>query len=572
MKLTKAIPIFQWLPSYKKSWLKNDAIAGFTIGVLLIPQGIAYAMIAGLPPIYGLYTAMIPQIVYAFLGTSRQLAVGPAALDSLIVASGVSTVAIMGTENFISAAILLAFMVGVIQVIFGFLKLGFFVNFLSRPVISGFTSAAGLIIALNQIKHITGISISRNNQVQLLVVNLLKHLKQLNLTTFILGTSTILLIVLMKKYVKKIPSSLLVVVLGILLAKYFNLQQYGVAIVGTIPKGLPSFKLIHFSTTLISDLLPIAITLALIAYTEAISLSKALEAKHKSYRIDPNQEFIALGFGNIIGSLFQGYSSTGGFSRTAVNDQAGAKTPLSSIFAALIIGLTLLYLTPVFYYLPKAVLGAIIFVAVLGLIDFKMPQRLLKFAKPDLVILLITFLVTTTIGIKEGIIIGVLLSLVIFIYNTTIPHIAILGKVPGTHFYRNKNRFKNVKIEDDILIIRYDAQLHYANASYFKDKLEEYAIQKGPKLKLIIIVGESINRVDSGGVFTLGDMISDYNKKGIIIYFTGLKGPVRDIFQKSGVIDKIGHQNCFMSIQEAVDHFKTNKESKYKEYINQVNN
>lgn len=577
MNIKKYVPILDWLPNYKKEFFKNDLGAGLAVGIMLIPQGIAYAMIAGLPPIYGLYTAMIPQMVYAVFGTSRQLAVGPVAMDSLIVASGVATLAQIGTEHFIEFAILLAFMVGVLQVLFGIFKLGFLVNFLSRPVISGFTSAAALIIALSQLKHLLGIDIQQNNKIYSLLFEAIQHLKDTNLITLSIGIVSILILVFFKQVSKKIPAALVVVVLGILVVKIFNLDQIGVKIVGDIPSGLPNFVVPSFEKQTLIDLFPIALTLSFIAFLEAISVAKAVELKHNDYKVIPNQELIALGLGNIVGSFFQTYPATGGFSRTAVNNQTGAKTPMAAIISGSVIGLTLLFFTPVFYYLPEAVLAAIIVVAVFGLLDFKVPKQLLKYSKRELVILNLTLLITATVGIKEGIFVGVILSLGMLIYTTAKPHIAILGRIPDTHFYRNIKRFEGLLItSEEILIVRFDAQLFFANVQYFKDKLESSVAGKGKKLKLIIIDGESINSIDSSGVYMLNDVITKYRSMHIDIAFTGMKGPVRDVLEKSGIIKKIGYQNCFLSIQEAVDAFeegKKNKETgiKFSDYIKQTN-
>ncbi len=576
MTLKKIFPIIEWFSSYQKAWLKGDISAGLTVGIMLIPQGIAYAMIAELPPIYGLYTAMIPQIVYAIFGTSRQLAVGPVAMDSLIVASGVATLAEIGTENFIEFAILLALMMGVLQVLFGIFRLGFLVNFLSKPVISGFTSAASLIIGLNQLKHLTGMNINRNSKLQNIVVDAVQHFKEVHLLTLSIGVISIITIVLFKKYLKKIPAALVVVIVSIIAVKLLHLEQFGVKIVGVIPEGLPALKIPHFDLEILQKLAPLAFTLSFIAFLEAISVAKAIELKHTNYKVVPNQELIALGMGNIIGSFFQTYPATGGFSRTAVNDQAEAKTPLAALISALVVGLTLLFLTPVFYYLPKAVLAAIIMVAVFGLLDFNVPKQLLKYSKRDLVILNLTLLVTATIGIKEGIFTGVILSLGMLIYKNTKPHFAILGNIPNTHFYRNKERFKDVIIDDAILIVRYDSQLHFANTTFFKDKLQEFTEEKGEKLKAIIIDGESLSSLDSSAIYALNEILAYFKAKQIEVLFSGLKGPVRDTFKKSGLIDKIGFDRCFLSIQEAVDCYRATcndkpKEHNFQEYIKQSN-
>ena len=572
MKLANIFPFLNWLTSYKKSWFKGDITAGLTVGVMLIPQGIAYAMIAGLPPIYGLYTAMIPQVIYAFLGTSRQLAVGPSAMDSLIVASGIGAIAAVGSEHFIALAILLALLIGLIQLAFGIFRLGFLVNFLSKPVISGFTSAAALIIGFNQLKHLLGVDIQRNNHLQNLVIDAVNHIKYINWVTFLIGLFSILILVFLKRYFKKIPATLVVVVLGILVVKFFNLHQYGVKIVGTIPKGLPHFSIPQFNLETVKELGPLALTLALIAFMEAISVAKAIEAKHMNYKVKANKELIALGLGNIFGSLFQSYPSTGGFGRTAVNNQSGANTPFASIISAIVVTLTLLFLTPLFYYLPKAVLGAIIMVAVFSLLDFKVPYQLWKYTKRDLIILNVTLLITATIGIKEGIITGVLFSLIMLIYKSTKPHVAILGNVPNTYLYRNIKRFDNLNILKDVLIIRFDAQLHFANTTYFKDTIYKEAQKKGKNLKVIVIDGESLNNLDSSGVYALEEILKYFKEKNIKLYFTGLKGPVRDTIYKSNIIKDIGQEHCFMSIQEAVDSYQEkNKTNPKKEYTNQRN-
>ncbi|MDP3312063.1 SulP family inorganic anion transporter [Lutibacter sp.] len=577
MSINNIFPILSWLPNYKKKWLKGDISAGLTVGIILVPQGIAYAMIAGLPPIYGLYTAMIPQIVYAIFGTSRQLSVGPVAMDSLIVASGVATLAEIGTDKFIEFAILLSFIMGVLQILFGVFKLGFLVNFLSRPVISGFTSAAALIIALSQLKNLLGINIQRNNEMHKLVIDVFQHIKEINYLTLTIGVVSILILVFFKHLTKKIPAALVVVIFGILVVRAFNLEQLGVKIIGNVPSGLPVFKMPNFTKNVIIDLFPIALTLSFIAFLEAISVAKAIELKHNDYKVVPNQEFIAIGLGNMVGSFFQTFPGTGGLSRSAVNNQIGAKTPLASIISAVVVGFSLLFLTPVFYYLPEAVLAAIIVVAVFGLLDFTVPKQLLKYSKKELFILNITLITTATVGIKEGILIGVILSLGMLIYSSTKPHIAILGRIPKTHFYRNLKRFEGLlEINSAILIIRFDAELYFANVQFFKDKLEEYVSEKGEELKLIIIDGESINSIDSSGIYMLNDVIEKHKNLDIDIAFTGMKGPVRDVLQKAGIMVKIKYENCFISIQEAVDAFEKNKTSRefakeHFKYVKQTN-
>lgn len=576
MQLKKHIPILQWLPNYKRAWLKNDLFAGLTIGVILIPQGIAYAIIAGLPPIYGLYTALIPQLVYALLGTSRQLAVGPAAMDSLIVASGIGMLASMGSEHFIVLAILLAFMVGFFQVLFGVFHLGFIVNFLSKPVISGFTSGSAIIIGMNQLGNLLGIDLERSNQVHILLSELFHQFDAIHRPTVIMGVLSVFILMSLKKINKRIPGSLITVILGILFVYGLGLEGKGVSILGSVPKGLPSFTIPNFDLELMKELSGLALTLGLIGFMEAISIAKSIEVKHNSYRVEANKELIALGFGNMVGSFFQTYPATAGFARTAVNDQSGAKTPLSSLFAAIIIALSLLFLTPAFFFLPKAVLAAIIIVAAYGLLDFSMPKNLLSYNLRDLIILNSTLLITIFIGIKEGILFGIILSLVMLIYKSTKPHMAVLGNVPDTHFYRNVNRFKEVTTQKEVLIVRFDAQLYFANTAYFKDKLKEFALEKGPDLKMIIIDAESMNALDSSAIYALEEVHDYFTSKNITLVFTGLKGPVRDTLVKSKLMKKIRYDHCFMSIHEAMDCFKENcfelpKGYSFQQYTKQSN-
>ena len=578
-KLKNLIPIFDWLPNYKKSSLKGDLSAGLTVGVMLIPQGMAYASIVGVPPVYGLYASILPLLIYAILGTSHHLAVGPVAMVSLLTATAIGSFANISMEEYIAYTILLAFFVGVFQLLLGIFRLGFLVNFLSHPVLSGFTSAAALIIGLSQLKHLLGIEIERSNYVNEIISNAFLNLNQINWIAFLIGAVGIAIILISKRIHKSLPGQLFAVVFGILAVTLFNLDKgtYSVKIIRDIPNSLPSFKFLHTDFEVFKLLVPMAITIALVSFMESIAVAKAIQLKHRNYKVLPNQELRALGLANIVGSFFQSFPTTGGFSRTAVNDQAGAKSNLAGIISALLIVITLLFLTPLFYNLPKTILASVIMVAVFGLIDYKEAIYLWKSNRKDFVLLLVTFFATLSIGIEEGIAIGVILSLAMVIYKTTEPHVAVLANVPGTHFYRNINRFKDALIpKEDILIFRFDAQLYFANTTYFKDKLEELSIEKGDKLKLIIIDGESMNNIDSTGIHALNDVLDVYHEKNIDIAFSGMKGPARDAMQKGGLMEKISYNQCFMSIQEAVDCYESTcdeleKSNKYKKYVQQSN-
>ncbi len=575
MNIKKIIPLLEWLPNYKKEQLKGDFIAGITVATVLIPQGIAYALIAGLPPIYGLYSALIPQIVYAVFGSSRQVAIGPVAMDSLIVAAGVSTIALAGSESYISIAIFLAFLVGAIQLLMGIFRLGFIVNFLSKPVITGFTSAVALTIGLNQFRNLFGVDFLQSDQIHVLLEDMYYRISEINLNTSLIGLITCLLILFFRKINKKIPNALIVVVLGILTLYFFKNQFIDVAIVKGIPSGLPSFAIPDFDFGLIKELLPIAFTLVMVGYLETISIGKSLEAKQDDYRIDPNQELVALGLSNIAGSFLKSYPSTSSFSRSAINAEAGATTGVSALLSSLMVVLTLLFLTPVFYFLPKTVLAAIIIVAVFRLVNVKEARFLWRANNLDFWLLIATFLSTLLFGIEYGILIGVSLSLVVLIFRTSRPHVTELGKVPNSDFYRNKNRFKEVLLEEDILVFRFDAQLFYANSSYFIEQLELMVANKAEKLKLIVLDAESINRVDSTGIEMLKQQIQFYKKRDIKFYLAGVKGPVRDDLFRGGVLEVIDLSHFFMKANGAVLFFKTGdneNQKKYAQYIHQAYN
>ena len=568
--MSKSIPILSILKNYNRDWFKGDLIAGLTVGIMLIPQGMAYAMIAGLPPIYGLYASTVPLLLYSIFGTSQQLAVGPVAMVSLLTATGVGVLAQGNAELYISLAVLLALIVGLIQLLLGLLKLGFLVNFLSHPVISGFTSAAALIIGISQLKHLLGIELGRSHLVHEIILEAVSKINEVHWTTFAIGMIGIISIIAIKKINNKIPGLLLVVAAAIVVVWIFNLQNQGVIILGAVPGGLPEFSIPDLNWKNIDALLPTALAIALVSFMESIAVAKAVQAKHREYKVRPNQELVALGLANIGGSAFQSYPVTGGFSRTAVNEQAGAKTVVSTIVSALLIVLTLLFLTPLFYYLPNAILASVIMVAVFGLIDIEEVRFLWKANKTDFWMLVITFFATLTLGIELGIGIGVAFSLGMIIYKSTKPHAAVLGQVPGTHFYRNIDRFSNLENRPDLLIYRFDSPIYFANTEHFEESIKTLIEKKGDSLKYVIINSESISNIDSSAVHTLKSLISDLKGDGIMVLFSGVIGPVRDAMYRSELVGAIGHQKLFMSIQEAVDYIDygmSEKKDNFKEYV-----
>ena len=570
--LKRLIPILDWLPKYNTSMLRGDVIAGITVAIILIPQGIAYALIAGLPPIYGLYCALVPQVIYAIFGSSRQVAIGPVAMDSLIVATGVSTMALTGSDDYIDMAILLALLVGAIQFLLGVFRLGFVVNFLSKPVITGFTSAVALTIGINQFRNLFGVEFVQSDQIQYVLEDIWYNIIDLNIHTTVIGLISVAVIILLKRINKRIPNALIVVIFGILTMQYFGKEWLDVDIVKDIPSGLPAFSVPELDIESIRQLLPIAFTLVMVGYLETISIGKSLEAKQEEYRIRPNQELIALGLSNVVGSLFKAYPSTSSFSRSAINAESGGRTGMSSLISAAIVLLTLLFLTPLFYHLPKTVLAAIIIVAVFGLVNVKEAAFLWRANNLDFWLLLATFISTLLLGIEYGIITGVGLSLIILIYRTSRPYVVELGKVPNSNFYRNTERFNDVVVDNEVLVFRFDAQLFYANSSYFRDNLDQLAEAKGDQLKLIVLDAESINRVDSTGVAMLKERIKYYQRRNILFYLAGVKGPVRDALFRAKILDIIELNHFFMRVNGAVNFFKTGdreNQKKYEHYIHQ---
>lgn len=569
--MKKYIPILDWLPNYKKKNLSGDLSAGITVGVMLIPQGMAYAMLAGLKPIYGLYAATVPLILYAIFGTSRQLAVGPVAVVSLLIASGVGAIAGVGADNFVGLAILLSLMIGVLQLVMGIFKVGFIVNFLSHPVLSGFISAAAIYIAFSQMKHIFGLKIPRG-KVHETVYEIYLKFGEINKYTLAVGLGGIAVIIVLKKISKRIPFPLIVVVLGLCVGYAFGIDAtpYNVSIVGSVPDGLPSFTVPTMSYDAITSLIPIALTIALIGFTESIAVAKSIQKKHKDYEIDPSQELLALGIANIGASFFQAFPTMGGFARSAVNDQAGAKTNLAGIISAVVVILTLLFLTPYFYYLPNAILAAIIIVAVYGLIDFKEAKHLWKTDRRDFTMFLITAIATLTLGVEQGIMVGVGVSIVALLIRVSYPHIAELGLDEKSRKYLNVDRFDHINPADDVLIVRLDAQLFFANTRFFQDKLKRLE-DKRDGIKAVILDARGINGMDSSAAHAIHDLVDDYKKRNIRFLMTNVKGPIRDIMRKTKLRAKIGEDNFFLSIEDALQYLETNIKSEHAHLTSQSN-
>jgi len=551
--IRRHIPLLKSLEGYRGATFKDDLLAGLTTAIMLIPQAMAYAMLAGLEPIIGLYASTVPLVLYALFGTSRQLAVGPVAMVSLLVASGVG--AVMTTDSpaaFAAMAALLALMVGVIQLGMGVVRLGFLVKFLSHPVIAGFTSAAALIIGFSQLKHVLGVSIPRSHHVHTILLQAAQQVGDINWITFGLAAASVAALMGLKKLAPRFPRFLLVVAGGALAVWGFGLHEIGVAIVGEVPGGLPAPSLPMMDLSAIQALLPIAITISLVGFMESISVAKNF-SRAAGYELDADQELKGLGLANIGGAFFGAYPVTGGFSRTAVNAQAGARTGIAAIITAAVVVLTLLFLTPLFYYLPKAVLAAIIMTAVFGLVDFREAKHLWHVSRADLAMMGVTFIATLSLGIEQGILAGVAASLLWFIWKTSKPHVAVLGRLPGTSVYRNVARNPEATQTPGVLALRIDAPLYFANTAFLKSTLSCQEGQMDAPLTALVLDAKAIGSVDASGDALLHELIDDYHGRGVEVWFAGMRGPVKDILTASGLIGKVGEDRLVHRVHEAID-------------------
>lgn len=548
---TRWLPLPAWLRDYQRADLRGDLIAGLTTSVMLIPQGMAYAMLAGLPPIVGLYASIAPLVLYALFGSSRQLAVGPVAMVSLLVAAGVGAIAEQGTEAYLAYAVLLALMVGAIQLGMGLLRAGFLVNFMSHPVISGFTSAAALIIGLSQLKHLLGLDLPRSHHIHTVLLGAAERLGEVHLATLLLGAGAIAALLLLKRWRPTFPGALLVVVAGTLAVVGLDLSSGGVAIVGEVPGGLPDLGLPPLEFDSITSLLPTALTIALVGFMESVSVAKAF-ARRNRYEIDPNRELIGLGVANLGGALTGGYPVTGGFSRTAVNAAAGARTGLAALVTAGMITLTLLFLTPLFTFLPKAALAAIIMTAVFGLVDLREVAHLWKVKRSDLALLVLTFVATLSLGIEEGILTGVVASLLWFVVRTTRPHTAVLGRLPGSEVYRNLENFPEATARPGVLAVRVDAQFYFGNVTFLKDELRRLEEAAATTLCAVVVDASSINNLDSSADAALHEIAEGYEERGVQLHFATVKGPVREVMARSGFTARLGDDHFHEDLAAAM--------------------
>lgn len=535
------------IKKYKRLMLKRDLVAAFTLAVMLIPQGIAYAMLAGVPPVMGLYASTIPLFIYAFLGSSKHLSIGPVAITSLLVFSGVPAYAEPGSSLFISMVIVLAAMVGVIQLLLGLLGLGFIVKFIPHSVMSGYTSAAAIVIGISQLKYILGIDLGNYLQVQFLLLELFNKVSDIHVLALVIGGGCMVLLLFMKKWKPKLPSALVAVVLSILTVVFFHLDSYDLRVVGHIPSGFPEFSIPDFSMEMVKMLAPMALTIALLGFMESLSIGKAV-AKKEKYSIDPNKELKALGLANLIGSCFASFPVNGSFSRTAVNHQAGGATKMTAIFTAMLVLVTVGFFTSFFYYLPNATLAAIIMVAVYKLIDVKELKYLFRVKRFEGWIWVATFSTTLFIGIQWGILLGIIFTLVLLIKKSAEPYITQLGYVEKENTFRDISRYPDAITSNEVVILRVDSSLHFANISYLEDRINK--LIKKSSAKWFIIEMSGVNDIDTVSIQRLEELIEMYRGRGVTMLFAGMKGSIRETLNKVDWQEKYKEQSNHLSVEQ----------------------
>ncbi len=552
LKLAQYLPVLDWGRRYDRTAFSNDMMAAVIVTIMLIPQSLAYALLAGLPPEAGLYASIAPIILYAIFGTSRALAVGPVAVVSLMTAAAVGQVAEAGTAGYAIAALTLALMSGVMLLALGVLKLGFLANFLSHPVIAGFITASGILIAASQLKHILGIDAGGHTLVEFLI-SLVEHLPQTNFVTLIIGVTATAFLFWVRKGLKPFliqrglspraaeiaqkagpVGAVFVTTLAVWL---FGLSSWAdVAIVGEVPQSLPPLTMPDFSFDLLSALFVPALLISVIGFVESISVAQTLAAK-KRQRIDPDQELIGLGMANIGAGFTGGYPVTGGFARSVVNFDAGAETPAAGAFTAVGLAIAALALTPLVFFLPKATLAATIIVAVLSLVDFSILKKTWRYSTADFTAVSATILLTLGFGVETGVSAGVILSILLHLYKTSRPHVAEVGLVPDTQHFRNIDRH-TVRTDPGLLTIRIDESLYFANARFLEDYVLDRVVEDCP-IKHVVLMCSAVNEIDMSALETLEALNSRLKDMGVTLHLSEVKGPVTDRLERTHFLEEM---------------------------------
>jgi SulP family sulfate permease len=563
-RLSHYVPLLGWARDYSRATLAQDLTAAVIVTIMLIPQSLAYALLAGLPPEAGLYASIAPIVLYAVFGTSKVLAVGPVAVISLMTAAALGQIVEQGTMGYALAAMTLALLSGIVLLAMGLLRLGMLANFLSHPVIAGFITASGLIIAASQVKHILGIWMSGHTLIELLH-GLITHLNQINIPTLAIGLASIAFLWWVRGGLKPLlihfglsapwaghlarTGPVFAVVATTVIVWLFRLDLQGVAIVGQVPQGLPPLAMPNLSPELIANLLVPALLISVIGFVESVSVASTLAAKRRQ-RIDPNQELIGLGAANIGAGFTGGYPVTGGFARSVVNFDAGAQTPAAGAYTAVGIALAAMTLTPLIHFLPKATLAATIIVAVLSLVDFSILKSSWRYAKSDFAAVLGTILVTLGFGVETGVSTGVGLSIALFLFKNTRPHIAEVGRVPGTEHFRNIRRHE-VITDPHLVTLRVDESLFFANARFLEDHIYDRVIDNGP-IRHVVLMCSAVNEIDFSALESLEAINERLMQLDVKLHLSEVKGPVMDRLRRSAFIENLSGE-VFLSQNDAFE-------------------
>ncbi|MCP1675115.1 SulP family sulfate permease [Natronocella acetinitrilica] len=565
MKSVRAL-IPDWISECRGTSLRDDLLAGTITAVLLVPQGMALALLAGLPPILGLYAGILPPILYALFGSSRTMAVGPASVAALLVATALGGLGhAPGSAEAIQGAITLAALSAVILLAMGFLRLGALANYLSHPVLAGFVSGAALVIIFSQLPQLTGVALPRDAALPEQLMALINGLAGLQPPLLLMGgcgmillflARTPLVLLLQKMGLQAGPAKLLsrcaplmIVLLATGLTALLGLERLGIPVVGDIPAGLPQPSLDFLHLTDWRALLPAALVISIIGYVESVSVAKAL-AWRRRQRIDPNRELLALGAANA-GAAFSGTMPVaGGFARSVVNFDAGARTQFAGIVTALLVALTALFLTPLFQSLPLPILAALIVVAVIPLIDLHTFRAAWHYDKADGLAMLITFLGVVLVDIEMGLLAGLCLSVIALLWRTSHPHVAVVGRVPGTDYYRNVSRHE-VETWPNLLLLRIDESLYFANTAYV-EQLVGNALAQRPEVRHVVLICTAMNHVDLSAVETLQGMALNLREAGVTLHLAGVKGPIMDRLRTSGLMEALGEGHIYFNTEQAV--------------------
>lgn len=565
----RLFPFMVWLPEMTRETFRADLVAGITVALVAIPQSLAYAQLAGVPPYYGLYASFLPVIIGALWGSSPALSTGPVAMTSLLTAASVMTLAQFGTEQFFAYVILMALLSGIVQIILGVARMGVLINFLSYPVLRGFINAAALIIALAQLPAMLGLKLEHGPHFMVDVLHVIQHYAQADLPSLAFGLGSLLLLIFFKRFMPKLPGVLVVVIITTAISYKTGFESSGGSVVGVIPQGLPSLSMPPLDLAASIHMLPAAFVIAVISFMEAMSSSKIIAIKTRT-RWDENQELVGQGVAKVAAAFSHGMPVSGSFSRSALNLATGARTGLASVICALIVLVTLFFFTPMLHHLPKPVLAAIIMMAVFGLINIETIKDAWKANPQDGIAAIVTFFSTLAFApnIQNGILTGILLSLMLFLFRTMRPGVVTLGIDEKTGVLRSAKRYNLPRLHPRITAIRFDGQLYFANVSFFEDAVL-YLVGSDPDLREILVVGDGINGLDASGVEMLRNLKERLSKSGVGISFARMKGKVLRVFENTGLKDVIGEQNIYPSVEVAVAALKERLDAESSEDSNE---